>query len=106
MGKNRLEGLFRDPTLDRPTTDFFRVRLKLFGSLCVTRETAARVLAAMSGPGPPKLVRLETVTGSVAYVRTDMILLVQESTRAQREAERRFWKELEDEEDDDEEKTW
>lgn len=102
MGNNRLEELFRDPTLERPTTDFFSVRTE-WRCLLVSRETAARVLAAMSGSGPPKLVRMETVTGSVAWVRTDTILLVEESTRAQRDAQRRLWKALDEEENEDQE---
>lgn len=106
MDKNRLEELFRDPTLERPQTDYYRVRLEHHCSLCVTRETAARILAAVSSPGPPTLVRCETVAGSVAYVRTDTVLLVQESTRAQREAERRFWKEIDDEDEEQNEQPW
>jgi len=102
MGTNRIEKCFRDPTLERPQMDHYRVRL-LWESFFVTRETAARILAVVSGNGPPRVIRCETITGSVVYVRTDTIVLVTESTRAQREAERRLWKELDDEEDQDNE---
>lgn len=106
MGKNRLEDLFRDPTLERPETDHYRVRLVGFQTLRVTRETAARILAVLGGRGPPRMIRCETLTGSVTYVRSDTVLLVQESTRAQRDAERRFWKEIDDEDEDEEEQPW
>ncbi|MDH3272544.1 MAG: hypothetical protein OEN56_14500 [Gemmatimonadota bacterium] len=104
MGKNRLETFLRDPTLEKPTADHFRVRLQ-WQTLHVTRESATRILAAIGGRGPPKFVRCQTVTGSVVFVRTDMVLLVEESTKAQRASERRFWKELDEEEDQDEQ-TW
>lgn len=105
MGKNRMDDLFRDPTLERPTTDYYRVRLEPHGYLYVDRDTAARILTALCSPGAPKMIRCETVGGSVAYVRADSILYVQESTRPQRDAERRFWKEIDDE-DEDEEQPW
>jgi len=99
MGKNRIETFLRDPTLERPQTDFYRVRLQ-GESIFVNRETATRILAAVCGPGPPKIIRCETITGSVVYVRSDTVMLVHESTRAQRDAERRLWKDLDDEEED------
>lgn len=105
MGKNRLDDAFRDPTLERPTTDHYRVRLEPHGMLSVTRGSAARIVAALSSPGAPTLIRCETIGGSVVFVRTDAVLYVQESTRAQRDAERRFWKEI-DEEDDQAEQPW
>lgn len=80
--------------------DYYRVRLP-WESFFVTRETAARILAALGGNGPSRVIRCETITGSVVYVRTDTVVLVTESTRAQREAERRLWKELDDEEEQD-----
>ncbi len=98
MDKNRIKGFLRDPTLDQPQTDFYRVRVP-WESFLVNKENAARVLAAASSSGPPRLVRIETVTGSVTYVRSDTVVFVTESTKAQREAERRLWKELDDEED-------
>jgi hypothetical protein len=102
MGTNRIEKHFRDPTLERPQMDYYRVRLP-WESFFVTRETAARILAAVGGSGPPRVIRCETITGSVVYVRTDTVVLVTESTRAQREAERRLWKELDGEEEQDNE---
>ena len=101
MGQNRMEKYFRDPTFDRPTTDFYRIRLE-WESIYVNEENAARILAATRGAGPPTIVRLENITGSVVYVRSDTVVLVHESTRAQRDAERRLWKELDDEEEKDE----
>jgi len=103
MGNNRLDDVFRDPTLECPTTDHFKIRLEPHGVLSVTRDSAARMVAALSSPGAPKIIRCETIGGSVAFVRTDAVLYVQESTRAQRDAERRFWKEIDDEE---EEQPW
>jgi len=100
MGENRIETYFRDPTLDRPTTDFYRVRLE-WESIYVNEENAAKILAVTSGNGPPKVIRCETITGSVVYIRSDTVALVHESTKAQRDAERRLWKELDKEDDDD-----
>ena len=102
MGKNRIEEHFRDPTLDHPQMDYYRVRLP-WESFLVTRETAARILTAVSGNGAPIVIRCETITGSVVYVRTDTVVFVAECTKAQREAERRFWKTWDDEEEDDKE---
>lgn len=102
MSNNRIEQCFRDPTLDHPQTNYYRVRLP-WESILVNRETAARILAAASGFGPPKMIRCETISGSVVYVRTDTIMLVHESTSAQRDAERRLWKALDDEEEEEEE---
>ena len=98
MGNNRMEKYFRDPTLESPTTDFYRVRLE-WESILVNEENAARILAAASGTGPPKIVRCETITGSVVYVRSDTVVFVTESTKAQRDAERRLWKKLDDEDE-------
>ena len=98
MGKNRLEEFFRDPTLDSPPAEYFRVRLP-WESIFVDRATAARVLAETNGRDAPKLIRCETITGSVVYIRTDTVMMVHESTPAQRRAERRLWKLLDDEED-------
>ncbi len=101
MGNNRIAEFLRDPTLDRPTTDFFIVR---FGddSAPVSRETAARILAALGGDAPPRFLRVETITGSVAFIRTDTIVGLHESTRAQRAARRRMWKQLDEELEEDE----
>lgn len=102
MGKNRIEELFRDPTLEHPAADHFVVRHR-WGSFCVTEETAIRILAAVSGAGSAGLLRIETITGSMIFLRADAIVYVRQSTRAQRRAEQRFWKMLDDEEDEDEE---
>lgn len=72
----------------RPQTDFCRVRLP-WESIFVNRETAARILAAASGFGPPKIIRCETIAGSAVYVRTDTIMIVSESTKAQGDLLRR-----------------
>ena len=49
------------------------------------------------------MLRVETLSGSVVFIRTDAIVFVRESTRAQRKAEERFWKMLDDEESEDDE---
>jgi hypothetical protein len=105
MGKNRIGEFLRDPTLDRPTTEFFEVR---FGddSVRVSRETAARILAALGGNAPPRFVRVETITGSVAFIRTDTIFGLCECTRAQRAAQRRIWKQLDEEREEDEKDSY
>jgi len=100
MGKNRLEEFFRDPTLDSPPAEYFRVRLP-WESIFVNRATATRILAETNGRDAPKLIRCETITGSVVYVRTDTVMMVFESTPAQRRAERRLWKILDEEEEKD-----
>ena len=100
MGKNRLGEFFRDPTLDSPSAEYFRVRLP-WESIFVNRATAARILAETNGRDAPKLIRCETITGSVVYVRTDTVMMVFESTPAQRRAERRLWKLLDEEEEQD-----
>ena len=100
MGKNRLQEIFRDPTLDAPPTDHFVVRHR-WGGFCVSREMATRILTAISGHDPARMLRVETITGSVVFIRTDAIAFVRESTRAQRRAEERLWKMLDDEEQDD-----
>lgn len=94
---NRIDRYFRDPSLERPSTDHYVVRLP-WDSFVVGREDAARILAVLNGYEAPTVVRCQTVSGSVVYVRSDAILYVRESTRAQRDAERRFWKEIDDEE--------
>jgi len=100
MDKNRIKVHFRDPTLEQPSTDYYVVRMR-WGGFKVTRSSAERVLAAMSRLGGPEVLRVETITGSVVHLRVDQIIFVQESTRAQRAAERRLWKALDDEEDED-----
>jgi hypothetical protein len=93
---NRIERYFRDPTLEEPRTDYYVVRTPWDGFI-VSREVAARILAAVGGYDAPKVIRCQTVTGSVVYLRTNTIVSVQECTRAQRDTERRFWKEIDDE---------
>ena len=93
---NRIERYFRDPTLEEPRTDYHVVRTP-WDSFIVDREVAARILAAVGGHDAPKVIRCQTVTGSVVYLRTNTIVSIQECTRAQRDAERRFWKEIDDE---------
>jgi hypothetical protein len=50
----------------------------------------------------PRILRVETITGSVAYVRSDRIVSLLESTPAQRAATRRMWKMLDEERERDE----
>jgi hypothetical protein len=99
---NRMREYFRDPTLEQPTTESYYVVRIPWDSFVVGREDAARILAAIGGFDAPTVVRCQTVTGSVVYVRSDVILYVRECTRAQRDAERRFWKEIDEEMDSDE----
>lgn len=102
MTMNRIRKYFRDPTLEEPRTDYYIVRLP-WDSFLVGREDAARILAAVGGFEAPTVIRCETITRSVVYVRTDTIMFVRECTRAQRDAERRFWKEIDSEEEDSDE---
>ena len=95
---NRLEEYFRDPSLEAPRMDYFVVRTP-WDSFRVGREVADAILCALSGRGGPALIRCQTIHGSHVYVRTDRIVSVHECTRAQRDAQRRFWKAI-DEEDD------
>lgn len=98
---NRIRQHFRDPTLESPPTDYYVVRLP-WDSFVVGREDAARILGALSAFEAPTVIRCQTVSGSVVYVRSDAILYVRESTRAQRDAERWFWKEIDDEDSESE----
>lgn len=96
MGKHRIEEMLRDPTLEQPTLEYFEVRLP-WQSFAVRRETAERVLEATFGFERPEWVRLETVGGSVAWVRTEHVVFVREWSSAQRESERQFWKQIDEE---------
>ena len=95
---NRMEEYFRDPSLETPRMDYFVVRTP-WDSFRVDRETAEAILCALARRGGPSLIRCQTIHGSVIHLRTDRIVSVHECTRAQRDAQRRFWKEI-DEEDD------
>jgi len=97
---NRIRKHFRDPALEEPATDFFVVRVP-FERLVVAREQAERLLAAMTTYQPPSVVRCQTIYGSVVFIRPETVLYVRECTKAQRDAERRFWKEIDDEDEDD-----
>ena len=96
MGENRIEELLRDPTLEQPTLEYFEVRLP-WQSFAVRRETAERVMEAMVGFERTEWVRIETIGGSVAWVRTEHVVFVREWSSAQRESERRFWKQIDQE---------
>lgn len=96
MGKHRLVQLLRDPTLEQPSLEYFEVRLP-WQSFAVRRETAERVLEASFGFERAEWVRLETVGGSVAWVRTEHVVFVREWSSAQRESERQFWKQIDEE---------
>jgi len=90
METNRIEEVLRDPSLEEPTLAYHEVRLP-WQSLCVRPEVAARVLAAVQGIHRTDWVRVETVTGSVVFVRTEHVVFVREWTPAQRASERKFW---------------
>ncbi|MEM7416174.1 MAG: hypothetical protein AAF389_11795 [Gemmatimonadota bacterium] len=100
MGTNRIEAHFRDPSLDRPAEDFYVVRVP-WTTFFVDEDNALRLISAMTGMGGAKVVRCETITGSVAYVRPSSVLYVQQCTKAQRDAERRHWKRHDDEDESD-----
>jgi len=93
MGQNRMEELLRCPTLEQPSLEYFEVRLP-WQSFAVRRETAERVLEAAFGIERAEWVRLETMGGSVAWIRAEHVVFVREWSSAQRESERRFWKEI------------
>ena len=97
---NRMGPFFRDPALEQPATDYFVVRLP-FERFVVARREAERLLAAMTAFRTPSVVRCQTIYGSVVFIRPETVLYVRECTRAQRDAERRFWKEIDEEEDDE-----
>jgi len=97
---NRIEEYFRDPTLEQPSADYFVVGMRTCGFV-VRREDAERIIEAL-GSATPVTVRCQTVFGSVVYLRSSAVVFVRECTRSQRAAERRFWKEIDDEEDSEE----
>jgi len=97
METNRIEELLRDPTLGAPEMDYWEVRTPWVG-VCVTRESARRVLEAMTGVVQETWVRADTVEGSMVYIRAETVMYVREWTRAQRETGRQFWKEIDREE--------
>ena len=96
MGENRMEELLRCPTLEQPSLEYFQVRLP-WQSFAVRRETAEKVLEAMLGFERAEWIRIETVGGSVAWVRIEHVMFVREWSSAQRESERRFWQQIDDE---------
>ena len=100
MGTNRIEPHFRDPTLDRPPEDFFVVKIE-WETFHVDSDNAMKLISAMTEAPHKKIVRLETITGSVVYIQPSSVVFVRESTRAQRDSERRHWKRLDEEEDND-----
>ena len=100
MGMNRIESAFRDPTLERPAEDYFVVRLE-WDTFHVDEDNATKIISAMTEVGGAKIVRCETITGSVIFVRPAAVLFVRECTKAQRESERRHWKRLDKEEESD-----
>jgi len=102
METNRIEEVLRDPSLEEPTLAYHEVRLP-WQSLCVRPEVAARVLAAVQGIHRTDWVRVETVTGSVVFVRTEHVVFVREWTPAQRASERKFWDALDAEGGDEQE---
>ena len=98
MGTNRIAELFRDPTMGAVSTDYFIVRFP-WDSIVVGREAAAAIVAAVNGFDPSALIRCRTVHGSEVFVRADAVMYIRECTEAQRDAERRFWKAIDDEEE-------
>lgn len=101
MSENRIRELLRDPTLDQPALDYYEVRLP-WQSFAVRQESAERILEAMLGQPRVDWVRAETVTGSVIYLRAEHIVFVREWSQAQRDTERRFWKQIDKEYEEDE----
>lgn len=95
---NRMEEFFRDPSLEAPRMDYFVVRTT-WDAFQVGPEEAESILCALTRRDGPSLIRCQTIHGSVVHVRTDRIVSVRECTRAQRDAQRRFWKAIEDEDD-------
>ena len=69
----------------------------------MTRRSAERVIDALVGFERADWVRIETVSGSVLYLKTEAVVYVREWTRAQRETNRKFWKEIDKEDEEDEE---
>ena len=96
MTQNRIQQLLRDPTLEQPALDYYEVRLP-WQSFAVRREVAERVMEATRGLERDEWVRIETVGGSVAWVRTEHVVFVREWSSAQRESERRFWAQIDSE---------
>lgn len=94
MGQNRIQEFVRDPMLESPSLDYFEVRMP-WVTFAVTRESAERIVAAMTGFDPTPWVRAETVSGSVIWVRTEAVVYVREWTGAQRASEESFWKQIE-----------
>jgi len=101
MAENRIEELLRDPTLESPTLDYYELRVQ-GGAFPVTRRSAERVLEALVGFERADWVRIETVSGSVLYLKTEAVVWVREWTRAQRDTNRKFWKEIDEEDEEDE----
>jgi hypothetical protein len=94
MGQNRIQEFVRDPTLESPSLDYFEVRMP-WVTFAVTRASAERIVAAMTGFELTPWVRAETVSGSVIWVRTEAVVYVREWTGAQRASEDSFWKQIE-----------
>ncbi len=90
MDENRMQEILRDPTLEQPTLTYHEVRMP-WQSFFVRSEVAARVMAAVQGLHRTDWVRIDTVTGSVAFVRTEHVVFVREWTPEQRASERTFW---------------
>jgi hypothetical protein len=93
MDQNQIQEILRDPTLEQPTLTYHEVRLP-WQSFFVRSEVAARVMAAVQGLHRTDWVRIDTVTGSVAFVRTEHVVFVREWTPEQRASERTFWNAL------------
>jgi hypothetical protein len=100
MEENRTQEILRDPTLEQPTLTYHEVRMP-WQSFFVRSEVAARVMAAVQGLHRTDWVRIDTVTGSVAFVRTEHVVFVREWTPEQRASERTFWDALDAERAED-----
>ncbi len=94
--ENRIEEILRDPTLEQPTLTYHEVWMPGM-SMLVRPEVAERVIEAVYGLHRPEWVQVETITGSVAHVRTEYIVFVRESTPGQRSSELALSKALEKE---------
>lgn len=86
---NRLKGRIPRPDEEEPANDYWEVSGD-GGCFYVSKETAERILRALERLVPPRRIRFRDVFGSEVWVRTKEISCVEESTRTQRTASRRF----------------
>jgi hypothetical protein len=106
MGNNRISEHFRNAERQHePVREWFVVEGE-WGSIRVTRETAESIMDAIGHGGSPRFLRVRTILGAEAFIRTDAVTGIEESTPEVRRARRRMWKMLDDEEDRDDNGEW